>query len=105
MSFEERLEVPPARSPFSTSRTERPRPAASRAVAAPWMPPPTTTTSKPCTSVLVGCGLETQLLEPGFAAQNEPRHDHAEQHSGHDVAREMAPQVDAGEADEQRQRP
>src|SRR3546814_5733535 len=38
-------EVPLARSLFSQSNTERPRPAASRAMPAPLMPPPTTTMS------------------------------------------------------------
>jgi hypothetical protein len=39
-------EVAPARSRFSTSRTERPRPAASRAIPTPLMQPPTTNMSR-----------------------------------------------------------
>src|SRR5262245_57851008 len=39
-------EVAPPRSPCSTSTTFRPRPAASRAMPAPLMPPPTTARSK-----------------------------------------------------------
>src|SRR5688572_11588267 len=42
MSFELHELVAPARSPCSTSRTLRPRPAASRAMPQPLMPPPTT---------------------------------------------------------------
>src|SRR3954447_25147102 len=46
MSLLERELVPPAQSRASTSATERPRVAASRAAPAPTTPPPTTTTSK-----------------------------------------------------------
>src|SRR5580700_2816798 len=46
MSLLEAEEVAEARSPFSTSRTERPRPAASRAIPTPLMPPPTTSMSR-----------------------------------------------------------
>src|SRR5580658_9434697 len=42
MSFDDADDVAPARSPRSTSRTERPRPAASRAIPTPLIPPPTT---------------------------------------------------------------
>ena len=45
-SFEDWLEVSPAKSPRSHSATDRPRRAASRAIAAPVAPPPTTSTSK-----------------------------------------------------------
>src|ERR1700731_2127180 len=46
MSLLEAEEVAAARSPFSTNRTERPRPAASRAIPTPLMPPPTTSMSR-----------------------------------------------------------
>src|SRR3990172_2584026 len=45
MRREERLLVPDAKSPISTSATESPRIAASRAVGAPVMPPPMTARS------------------------------------------------------------
>ena len=45
MSLLDRLDVPDAQSCASTSPTDRPRVAASRAVPAPVMPPPTTSTS------------------------------------------------------------
>src|SRR2546430_8695160 len=45
MSLLDRLEVPEARSRASTRATRRPRDAASRAVPAPVMPPPMTSTS------------------------------------------------------------
>src|SRR5579885_201521 len=45
MSLEERDEVPPAKSPRSTSATLSPRIAASRAIATPLIPPPITATS------------------------------------------------------------
>ena len=40
MSLVEADDVPLARSPFSASSTERPRPAASRAIPQPFTPPP-----------------------------------------------------------------
>src|SRR5687767_15836737 len=46
MSLDERLDVPPAKSPRSTSAVFRPRDTASRAMPAPVMPPPMTRTSK-----------------------------------------------------------
>src|SRR3990172_10754258 len=46
MRRDERLLVPDAKSPFSTSATESPRMAASRAMDAPVMPPPMTARSK-----------------------------------------------------------
>src|SRR5690348_2327452 len=46
MSLVEADEVPDARSFCSTSITRRPRPAASRAIATPLMPPPTIARSK-----------------------------------------------------------
>src|SRR4029453_10547879 len=46
MSFDDRLEVPAAKSDFSTRATLYPREAASRATPAPVIPPPTTTRSK-----------------------------------------------------------
>jgi hypothetical protein len=60
MSFEERLLVPEARSSRSTSRTERPRSAASRATAAPWIPPPTTKTSWTNPPSLADCVLRAR---------------------------------------------
>src|SRR5580658_9098535 len=45
MSFEDADDVAPARSPRSTSITARPRPAASRAIPTPFIPPPTTNRS------------------------------------------------------------
>src|ERR1700722_4109139 len=45
MSFEEAEDVAPARSPRSTRSTDRPRPAASRAMPTPLIPPPTTNKS------------------------------------------------------------
>ena len=45
MSLDERAVVAEAKSPFSTSATESPRSARSRAAPAPAMPPPTMTTS------------------------------------------------------------
>src|SRR5690349_14125806 len=55
MSFDEADEVTLPRSPRSTSRTLRPRPAASRAIPVPLIPPPMTSRStmggdySPCT--------------------------------------------------------
>src|SRR5689334_20606042 len=46
MSRELRELVPPPKSRASTSAVDRPRHAASRAIAAPWMPPPITSRSK-----------------------------------------------------------
>src|SRR3954463_3453427 len=46
MSLEEAEEVAAPRSPFSTRTTDRPRPAASRAIPAPLMPPPMTRRSQ-----------------------------------------------------------
>src|SRR3954465_7906593 len=46
MSLEEADEVAAPRSPFSTRTTDRPRPAASRAMPAPLMPPPMTRRSQ-----------------------------------------------------------
>ena len=45
MSLEDAEDVAPARSPRSTSSTDRPRPAASRAIPTPLIPPPTTNKS------------------------------------------------------------
>src|SRR2546426_6291942 len=44
--LEDRLEVPEAKSPFSSKMTVLPRRAASRAMAVPLMPPPMTARSK-----------------------------------------------------------
>src|SRR5262249_25580843 len=44
-SRDDRLDVPLAKSSFSTSATDRPRSAASRAIPQPVMPPPMTSTS------------------------------------------------------------
>src|SRR5215472_985586 len=51
MSFVEADEVPQARSPCSTSSTLSPRPAASRAIPAPLIPPPTMARSKSVTAL------------------------------------------------------
>src|SRR5262249_32245200 len=48
MSLVERDDVPPARSSCSSSTTEAPRPAASRAMPQPFTPPPITARSKDC---------------------------------------------------------
>ena len=45
MSLEDAEDVAPARSPRSTRSTDRPRPAASRAIPTPLIPPPTTNRS------------------------------------------------------------
>src|SRR3954452_13409115 len=55
--FEERLEVPLPKSSRSSSATEYPRVAASRATPAPVMPPPITTTSKGCSWIAWSASL------------------------------------------------
>src|SRR5580658_9052045 len=52
ISREERPEVPAAKSSFSTSATEYPRAAASRAMPAPVIPPPMTSTSNRSSAIL-----------------------------------------------------
>src|SRR5215469_9705708 len=49
-----------ARSSFSTSRTERPRPAASRAIPTPLMPPPTTSMSRTWVPSKSDCSANTE---------------------------------------------
>src|SRR3989304_2406421 len=72
MRRDERLLVPDAKSPFSTSATESPRIAASRAMDAPAMPPPLTARSKGslCSGLTKGTrsaagGVERQVAVPG----------------------------------------
>src|SRR5829696_1851527 len=74
MSLEERLDVPAAKSDFSTSATLYPREAASRATPAPVIPPPTTTRSNASRSSVASAsarGITEGRLRsrPGAAAR------------------------------------
>src|SRR6266702_2368540 len=62
MSFDDADDVAPARSPRSTSRTERPRPAASRAIPTPLIPPPTTSRSTGGTAPSPAATLVVDIL-------------------------------------------
>src|SRR5436190_16444067 len=59
MSFDEADDVPEARSLCSTSRTFRPRPAASRAMPAPLIPPPIIATSKSAIVLVLAAGMHS----------------------------------------------
>src|SRR6185503_11097451 len=71
MSLVEAEEVPEARSCCSTSRTESPRPAASRAMPVPLMPPPTMARSKSAIYVSDDRG---QMAVYGRQILRRPRH-------------------------------
>src|SRR3954451_9002612 len=59
MSLLDRELVPPAQSRASSSATERPRVAASRAAPAPTTPPPTMTTSNACPAMAASAALRS----------------------------------------------
>src|SRR5262249_34522501 len=70
ISLELRLEVPAAKSTASSSATERPRRAASRAIPAPVMPPPTTSRSRSASgraarAVARAAGVNAAMARPG----------------------------------------
>src|SRR5580704_15441936 len=58
MSFEDADDVPEARSFCSIRRTRKPRPAASRAMPVPLMPPPIMARSKSATDSPLGAGYQ-----------------------------------------------
>jgi hypothetical protein len=61
MSFEEAEEVPEARSFCSISTVRTPRPAASRAIPVPLIPPPTIARSKSATAPPMQGNIERQV--------------------------------------------
>src|SRR5580698_1713646 len=92
ISREERPEVPAAKSSFSTSATEYPRAAASRAMPTPVIPPPMTSTSNRSSAILARlavrvaaendstsrCYRQSQALLLGVAAEQHHRGDRDE---------------------------
>src|SRR6185369_17704679 len=121
--------VPPARSPFSKRMVRSPRRAASRAMPAPWIPPPITTRSyRPKLGISVAsrrrrfgaeataCGgkgllVEGFLLLPALPPQTrfEPNRESGERDADEcptqDVGRKVPPEEHAARADPERDRP
>src|SRR2546425_9549957 len=71
MRRDERDDVAPAKSPLSTSAVRRPRSAASRAIPAPVIPPPMTSTSTGSAAIDASARARVRC-ENGVSAANSP---------------------------------